>query len=701
MGTDHNVAVKMEIWQAGQQAASYVVEQIDNQLAQTSTTPGLVITDGSVTMDKDQDQRFQCTVTCVSPDGSMIPGVKNNLLTPWGNEIRLYRGVFYPETQDAEYVPLGIFRMSSVDIKEQQGTPTITITGYDRSRNIARNVVPYYWPDLATQNAILFKSWANMIQVALADRWSKVQFNDTAANWQALVNDPTFSVIGAAFQSFSEGTDLFDQMRQYAMAAGCELFFYRDGICYFRRDPNFSNHAAGPYVPVLTLQEGATATFDQMERTLDDAGVYNQVIVIGGGTTLGGVPLFTYPPNGTPAIDNDPTSKTYIGVPSTDADGNPVYTGGSPFGVVTHVVNNNLLTTIQQCQDFAQLQLIVDLGSEEGVQVPSMMVNPCLDVDDIIDVIRTRLGLVGKFGYIVNQAVVPLMAGSPMTLTLKEKKQLSIGSIASVRQPQKRTKTITGRGFILRPHTAITRGRYRIEKSFTHTISGKGKISTAPPISTATITGIGRIMAPPGPSSTITGIGRIAAELSTTITGVGTIYVPSATITGVARISNTDFTFTNILSADDAQPNLGVGTWTDEFPGTITLSSVTEGLKILIATDTSEPSAWTDYYDVTAGEPYTFMASVKAASTTNTFRLAAQYYDSMGGYVGEYTSYPWVTDNTSSWSQILYQMVAPAGAATVRMSVQGTGFTDFPPGEIHYVNYAGIFLGWTSTWIAP
>jgi hypothetical protein len=473
----HNVAIKMEIWQSGATAPSFTLVQVDDMF---STTAPLVLVDGSVTYDKTSDQRGQCTVTVVSPDGSMVPKLPTDLITPWGNEIRLYRGIYYPPqnvfvpsspntipailnqsgivipsfvdgiweagelvngglriegslTYDgvvsvvddySEYVPLGVFRMSKVEIDDQSGVPKMTITGYDRSRNVSRNVVQYYWPDFNTQSLILNQPWANMIQVALSDRWSPIQFDGTVTEWTALQNDPTNQTIPNFLQSFSEGSDLFDQMRQYAQAAGCDLSMTRQGICSLYKDPNFVNMQSGSGPPVATFVEGATATFEEAKRTLDDSVAYNQVIVYGAGDILG-VPLFTYPPNGTPAVDNDENSPTYIGVPTLDSSGNYSYSGGSAYGVVTHIVNNNLLTTIEMCQNFASLQLAIDIGSQEAVDLPASAVNPCIDVDDLVAVQRTRIGISASVGYVVSNTQIPLMATAKQTMSVREKRNLT------------------------------------------------------------------------------------------------------------------------------------------------------------------------------------------------------------------------------------------------------------------------------------
>jgi len=412
IGTDHQVATKIEVWSPTGTDPLLSITNVQDNLV--TPNQSLELIGGNVQMAKSNDARSQCTVNLVSPDGSMIPTSNSSPLTPWGNEIRVYRGVWYPQTQTAEYVPLGYFRISKVEIIDADGVPKINITGYDRSRNISRNVVPFYWPDFNTQQKIASLSWSNMIQVMCNDRWPAVQFNDTIANWATLANDPNNAIIGPAAQgtNFGEGSDLWSQARNYAKAQGCDLFFTRDGICKMYRDPNFNNMAAtnsSSSLSVAEFVEGSTATFDKVSRILDDAAAYNYVVVYGEGDLLG-VPLFTYPPSGTPAVDNDPGSPTYI---------------NGQYGLVPHIVTNNLLSSLAMIQDYANLQLAVDIGAQESVSIPSMACNPCLDVDDVIQIQRARIGLTTAAGYVIDSLTIPLMAADNMQLTVREKRNLT------------------------------------------------------------------------------------------------------------------------------------------------------------------------------------------------------------------------------------------------------------------------------------
>jgi Domain of unknown function (DUF5047) len=425
---DHNVIIKVQVYQPG---GFYPIFD--------STTPGCpaYITDGTVTFQKQSDARSQLSITIVNPDGTLIPQLPSDIFTPWGNEMWVYWGIDYEGSLPNEFIPLGRFRISQNQIAEKSGTPTMMITGYDRSRNISRNVVLNSWPTSVStsqgdmsplQQLIWNKPFSNLIQVACRDRYPAVRFSGDLAEWAQYESDPPLlqdglyvgAVIAEGFAAFSQGTDMWNQSRQYAAACGCDLFFDRNGVCTFYRDPSFNNmSAAVTPVPVATFIEGSTAIFDQITRTLDDGAAYNGTVVYGGGNTQV-QSLVSFNPNYvnqfgpgsvvniTPYIDNDPSSPTYW---------------YGPYGQVPHIITNNLLVTQTQVNNYAQLMLIIDLGSQEACAIPSMAIDPRVDIDDVVLIDRSRLGLDDAL-YIVDSLTIPLAMTSNGQMTLRQRRAL-------------------------------------------------------------------------------------------------------------------------------------------------------------------------------------------------------------------------------------------------------------------------------------
>lgn len=437
---DHAVVTRFEIWNPNQPSAAIYLSPTTT-LNAPDRLSGVVL-DGNCTYTKDSDQRSQCTITIASPDGSLIPTETTSPLTPWGNEIRIYSGVGYANGT-TEVCSMGYFRINSVQVTEENGAIQIQVTGYDRSRNISRNVVQVYWPDALTQ-ANLFQEtttsvgvnvpWTTMIQYVISQFWPYATFNDTAADWFLQVSDQTNCVVPAGSPpNFSEGTDMFDQMRQFAQAAACDLFANRVGVFTFYRDPVLSFFTSTPPTPVVTWIEGSGAQFDQLQRNLNDQTAYNRVVVYGSGDIVGQIsPLSSLvqyfggaASPGVLADDNDVNSPTYIGTVDTNP-GSTTYgnvTGPSSYGVVPNIVTNNLLVSQNQVNAFAQWTLRTNIGSQEQLVLNSGLTDPRIEVDDCVQVTRIKDGV--NTLYLVESLTIPLTSTQPMQMTLREHRNLT------------------------------------------------------------------------------------------------------------------------------------------------------------------------------------------------------------------------------------------------------------------------------------
>jgi hypothetical protein len=112
---------------------------------ETITLPTM---DGQVDVDRTATFRRKLTVTCIDPLGTLTPRANGEILTPYGTELRAYRGVQYDQSNpdDIEVCPLGVFRLSRSNISDSNGgSPSIQLEAYDRSRTISRDkfLTPY------------------------------------------------------------------------------------------------------------------------------------------------------------------------------------------------------------------------------------------------------------------------------------------------------------------------------------------------------------------------------------------------------------------------------------------------------------------------------------------------------------------------------------------------------------------------------
>ncbi len=101
ISTNHIVISKAEIWNTDQKLAEI---DIESGAVEISTTNAI---------------RRTCKVNLVTDrtTNNLVPDNQFDLLNPFGNEIRLYRGVRFTDGTD-EYVPLGVFVITDVSISD-------------------------------------------------------------------------------------------------------------------------------------------------------------------------------------------------------------------------------------------------------------------------------------------------------------------------------------------------------------------------------------------------------------------------------------------------------------------------------------------------------------------------------------------------------------------------------------------------------
>lgn len=402
----HTSCARMEVYSNG--SLRYTLTNILGKTDPNFPATKNMIIDGSVNYDKKSDVRARCSVKLVTPDGSLIPKLSSDLLTPFGNIIKLYRGIQFADGRQ-EFIILGTFRITDVEVDEDKGGVTVTVTGSDLTHIVARNTVVQYWPSGATSDtssqayATLNAYYTDIIRLMVQDRYPTVTFNDIAANWQLLQIDASVKSDPNVPVYQNEGSNLWSTAKTYAKTVGCDLSFNRYGLCQLKTDPNYSIFASGVTPsPAFTFIEGQQALFTALKRTLTDSATFNQVIITGEGQTFGGLPL-----QSAPAQDNDPSSPTYI--------------NGS-YGVVTYFETNSYLVSQIQADHYAALVLRISLGVQETLEFPSI-VCPFLEVDDVIALTCLRLGVNANI-YIIDSLTIPLKATDSMKAVVRRRRAL-------------------------------------------------------------------------------------------------------------------------------------------------------------------------------------------------------------------------------------------------------------------------------------
>lgn len=337
--------------------AATVIEPDGTETPLTPEDSDGTFTDGTVTLDGKADVRGACTLT-LRTNHELIPVDYEDLLAPYVNEIRIERG------HTGELVTLGYFRIYDSNVTDNGSDLEISITGYDRSKRFV---------DATVEEAKNIPSGTNFA-TAISDLLLMV---DPTLNYDFIETPATTPLI-----SLSEDDSVWTAAQTLANAIGMLLYFDGDGVCRLLR--------SGTRSPVWTVGEGGALL--NVSRAWSRQGAINRVVATGENPTTNAI--YRSDP---PAIDDNPLSPTY-------------YKG--PFGKVTFAYSSSYITSQQQADDAAASILAQKLGTMQQVNFGSI-VNPALEPNDVVTVVRSRLGL--QADLVIDQLTIPLDAGSSMT----------------------------------------------------------------------------------------------------------------------------------------------------------------------------------------------------------------------------------------------------------------------------------------------
>lgn len=329
--------------------------------------------DGSVSVDARRAIRRTMSLTVVDEDGTLTPGqgARTGLLTPFGTEIRLYRGVRYPDGAE-EVVPLGVFVVTDVSVEENSDGTRINVNGSDRAIRIERNkfLDPY---QVSTGTAV-----ETAVASILANRWADVETDFPATG---------FTTTQIVVDAKGSGGDAWRTAREIADAAGYELAFDPDGVARMRTVPDPLEDE-----PVQTYEDGSDAVLTTISRKFDSARSPNGVVVSVEGSGVD-VPIRAI------AWDDNPNSVTYR---------------FGPYGQVPFFYSNSLITTSTQAQQVALAFLRKFIGQAEAIEW-NQIVNPA---HDVLDVVRVRRGSL-DLSVVLDRLSVPLGASGIMAATAR------------------------------------------------------------------------------------------------------------------------------------------------------------------------------------------------------------------------------------------------------------------------------------------
>lgn len=305
-----------------------------------SETP-IELAGGTVTLDGTAAIRGRCDLTVADP--TLMPESASDLLAPYGNEIRVERGVEYSD-ETTELVSIGVFGIQRPSLKPNDA---VRVTGNDRSKRIS---------DARFESPVTVVAGTNVaiaIRDILRGAWGAIPMSFIATT----VTTPTASA--------EEGGDPWAFCQSLATGAGLDLYFDGGGTCVLRTTPI---GVSGP--PVAQFVEGAGGVLLDAERAWDREGAYNRWIVTGENVN-------EVTPYRAVATDDDPTSPTY-------------YYG--KFGKVPKFFQSELIQSALQASDAANAMKARELGTTQLINFGTI-VNPALEPDDTIRIRRESLGI--------------------------------------------------------------------------------------------------------------------------------------------------------------------------------------------------------------------------------------------------------------------------------------------------------------------
>lgn len=332
--------------------------------------------DGQVDVDGTAQYRRKISVECIDPTGSVTPRSAGELLTPYGTELRAYRGIQYsPDPEDVEVCPLGVFRLSDADISDSNGgSPTIRLEAFDHSRTIARD--KFKTPHVIPSSTNALAALKDIVKQTIPD---------------VLYDAISSPVVTTAPLLFDAGSDPWEAVIRLARSMGCQAYFDVEGRLAIL-PPHDVNALPSPD---FTYVEGEGCTMLDLSRRYSDEHAYNGVIVTG--EAIGD----DLPPVRGEAWDENPNSPTYR---------------HGPYGEVPTFATDELAKTNDQAATIAKSTLAVILGASSRIGITAIT-NPSYEVGDIVRVKRARSGVDGL--YALDSFTVPLRSGT-QSLTLRE-----------------------------------------------------------------------------------------------------------------------------------------------------------------------------------------------------------------------------------------------------------------------------------------
>lgn len=360
---------------------SHTVFSYVDVISPDQETQRLKVVGGEVGCDRTAQIRRNLNCRAIDPLGIITPRNSGEILTPYGTELRAYRGIKWKladGTWHEEVCALGVFRLARSTISDKaDGTSDIQLESYDRSRTIQRDkfVTPYQIPS----GTNVLSAIKDIVQRTFPD---------------AVYDSITTSITTTGPLLYDSGSDPWAACTDLARSMGCEIYFDVEGRVAIV-PPEDINALPNPE---FSYVEGDGCTMLDLSRVFSDEPGYNGVIV------TGETPGDEKPAVRGEAWDMSPTSPTYR---------------YGPYGEVPVFVTDSTAKEQEDCEKIARAQLALILGASSQIGLTTA-VNPSYEAGAVVQVKRPRSGVNGL--YILDAFNVPLESTGTQRLSLRERR---------------------------------------------------------------------------------------------------------------------------------------------------------------------------------------------------------------------------------------------------------------------------------------
>lgn len=341
----------------------------------------LLTLDGEVACDRTAQVRRSLNCRAVDPTGEITPRATGEILTPYGTELRAYRGIKWQQ-EDGSWeqivCPLGVFRLARSSIAyKADGSSDISLEAYDHSRTIQRD--KFTAPYIVAANTNVLTAIKEIVKRTFPD-----------AEYDAIGTTLTTS----APMLLDTGSDPWEACTNLAKSMGCEIYFDVEGRLVVAPPPDI--HALP--APDFTYYDSDGGHLIDLARDFADENGFNGVVVTGES------PGDEKPPVRGEAWDETPTSPTYR---------------YGDYGEVPMFLTDNTAKTEEDCNKIAKAQLALLVGSPAQLSITAL-VNPSYEAGEVVHVKLDRADINSLYG--IDAFNVPLAASATQRLALRERR---------------------------------------------------------------------------------------------------------------------------------------------------------------------------------------------------------------------------------------------------------------------------------------